>query len=132
MRAAQVKDGAVINIIEVLSLSDIAGVIDAKDCNIGDGWNGIEFIKKIIIDKNVPFVIPMWKARQILISDNLIDKVNAAIALIPDETQKKLAQSKFEYSVAMQRDDQLISFVANAIGLSDNQVDDLFIRANNI
>lgn len=45
MKAAQLYNGKVINVIEVDSLGFLPGLIDGEGAAIGDTWDGTEFIK---------------------------------------------------------------------------------------
>ena len=45
MRAAQITDGVVVNVIVVDSLDVLPDLVDAGDADIGDAWDGAQFIK---------------------------------------------------------------------------------------
>lgn len=45
MRAAVIKNGIVVNVIEVRSLGDFPGLVDAQQADIGDVWDGEHFSK---------------------------------------------------------------------------------------
>jgi hypothetical protein len=77
----------------------------------------------------VPQQVAMWQARAILIEDDLLDDVNAALAAIPDEKARKLAQAKFEYSSTVRRDDPLVTQVIPQLGKSEAEIDAMFTRA---
>lgn len=47
MRAAQLKDGVVVNVIEVESFNSFPDLVDANGANIGDTYNGKHFEPKI-------------------------------------------------------------------------------------
>ena len=45
MRAAVIENGIVVNVIIVSSLGDFPGLVDAKQADIGDRWDGEQFSK---------------------------------------------------------------------------------------
>lgn len=77
----------------------------------------------------VPQQVAMWQARAILIEDDMLDDVNAALAAIPDEKARKFAQAKFEYSSTVRRDDPLVTETIPTLGRSEGEIDEMFIRA---
>jgi hypothetical protein len=82
------------------------------------------------IDPNaVPESIAMWQARSVLIDAGLLNAVNAYINGIADPIIQGKARAKFEYSSTMRRDDPLLIAIAPALGLTDAQIDTLFIQA---
>jgi hypothetical protein len=77
----------------------------------------------------VPQEVTIWQARAILIEDDLLDDVTAALAAIPDEKARKLAQAKFEYAATVKRDDALVTEIIPALGKSEADIDAMFVRA---
>jgi hypothetical protein len=77
---------------------------------------------------SVPLAIAMAQARSVLILNNYMDTVMSALDSIPG-VEGKLARSKFEFSVTVQRNDTLTEQMQNVLGLTSLQMDDLFIRA---
>lgn len=80
----------------------------------------------------VPISIPMWKARQILIEDGLLDLVYEMIDKIPDPIERRKAKDKLEYSSNMLRTDPLLIKVCINLRLTDAAVDQMFIRADRL
>ncbi|WP_025915520.1 hypothetical protein [Herminiimonas sp. CN] len=78
---------------------------------------------------SVPQSVAMWQAREVLIDAGLLAPINAMFASIPDPVTREKAQAKFEYSGTVKRDDPLILMAASALGLTDLQIDNLFIAA---
>ena len=74
----------------------------------------------------VPEVITPRQAKIALLQAGLLDDVEAAIAAIPDETTRRIAQVEWEYAQEVRRDWPLLVAVAGQMGLSDEQVDELF------
>jgi hypothetical protein len=47
MRAAQIENGIVVNVIEVESLDVFDGLVEAQNADIGDAWDGAQFIQRV-------------------------------------------------------------------------------------
>jgi len=77
----------------------------------------------------VPDAVTMRQARLALLGVGLLDAVEPALAAIPDPVQRRAAEITWEYSAEVQRDNPLISALAAGLGLSPQQVDQLFIAA---
>jgi hypothetical protein len=71
----------------------------------------------------------MRQARLALLGAGLLDDVDAAIAAIPDPVQRKAAQIEWEYAAVVERNSLLIQQLAPALGMSAEQMDQLFITA---
>jgi hypothetical protein len=69
----------------------------------------------------VPASITPLQARRALRAADLLDAVNAWIATQPDD-----AQEAWEYCIEVRRDSPLIAGAQEGLGLTDEQVDDLF------
>lgn len=78
----------------------------------------------------VPKFVAMWQAREILIEDGLLDDVYAYFETISDPVEKRKAISKFDTSNTVQRDDPLVRYVIPLMGKSEEEIDQMFIRAN--
>lgn len=77
----------------------------------------------------VPGVVSMRQARLALLGAGLLDNVDAAISGIDDEKQRRGAQLTWEFSTEVNRYSDLIAALAPALGLADEQIDDLFRMA---
>ena len=73
--------------------------------------------------------ITMRQARLALLRAGLLDNVNAAIAAIPDETQRRAAQIEWEYAAIVERNSTLVQQLAPALGMTEAQMDELFATA---
>lgn len=73
---------------------------------------------------SVPRVVSMRQARLALLAAGLLDDVEAAIAAGP-----QAARIEWEYATEVQRDYGLVLQLAPALGLTDRQLDDLFVAA---
>ena len=80
----------------------------------------------------VPDVITPRQAKIALLQAGLLDDVEAAVAAIPDETTRRIAQVEWEYAHEVRRDWPLLVQVAAQMGLTDVQVDELFLAGARI
>ena len=76
----------------------------------------------------VPQQVTMRKARLALLGAGLLSSIDAAIAALPSP-QKEEAQIEWEYSGEVQRHNGFVSLLAPSLGLTDAQIDALFIEA---
>lgn len=76
----------------------------------------------------IPQQIPMWAVRTILQNDNLFDEAQAAITASSDNALKNV----WEYGNYADRDSKAIASLAATLNLTDAQVDQMFIDANNL
>jgi hypothetical protein len=90
-------------------------------CEIGGRWTGSGWEPKPIPPVPVPASITPLQARRALRAADLLDAVNTWIATQPDD-----AQEAWEYCVEVRRDDALIAGAQEGLGLTSEQVDDLF------
>ena len=90
-------------------------------CEIGGRWTGSGWEPKPIPPAPVPASITPLQARRALRAAGLLDAVNAWIATQPDD-----AQEAWEYCIEVRRDSPLIAGAQEGLGLTPEQVDDLF------
>lgn len=98
-------------------------------------WKSIPLTVEEIANLNkkpVPQFVAMWQARDVLIKHNLINDVIGFINAIQDPVERMRAQSKFEFSNTVQRNDPLVNYVVTKAGYSQSQIDDLFIEAEGL
>jgi hypothetical protein len=76
----------------------------------------------------VPQVITNFQARAVLIAQGYFDDVNDFVAGLGDAT----ATAAWEYANEVTRSGALVAAVRAALGLTDQQMDDLFIAAAGI
>lgn len=77
----------------------------------------------------VPASVTRRQARQALLLAGLLDSVQPAIDAIPDATQRGLAQIEWDDSQEFERNRPMLISLATAIGLTSEQIDELFITA---
>ena len=129
MRAHIINNGVIANTIEVDSLDAIPGLIDA---DIGGGI-GDSLIDGVIVPKPadpvpVPASVTMRQARLALLGAGKLADVNTAIASLPEPT-KSAATIEWEYSGEVFRNKALVQTLGPMLGLTDAQLDSLFIAA---
>lgn len=79
----------------------------------------------------VPEAVTARQARLALLGAGKLDDVEAALAQMPGP-QGRAAQIEWEYAVEIRRDSPLIAALAPALGLTMEQVDDLFRAAEGL
>jgi hypothetical protein len=77
----------------------------------------------------VPASVTKRQGRQQMILIGLLSQVQAAIDAIEDETQRMLIQSFWDDSTQYERNHPQMVQLAQAIGLTEDQLDDAFIAA---
>lgn len=73
-----------------------------------------------------PTSITPRQARLALLGAGLLDAVQAAFAQLP-EPQRKAAQIEWEFALAIERNSPLVAQFAPMLGLTEEQIDALFI-----
>lgn len=76
----------------------------------------------------VPEAVSMRQARLALLGAGLLSQVDAAIASLPSP-QKEAAAIEWEYAQEVQRHNGLVPAMAQALGMTEAQLDDLFMQA---
>ena len=76
----------------------------------------------------IPQTAPMWAVRTVLQNKGLFDQAQALIAASTDNALKNV----WEYGNFADRNSNAIKSLATALNLTDAQVDQMFIDANNI
>jgi hypothetical protein len=77
----------------------------------------------------VPYEVTMRQARLALFAAGKLSSVDAAIDAMP-EPNKTLARIEWEYSNAVQRDNAFVAALGPALGMTDEQIDALFVAAS--
>lgn len=79
------------------------------------------------INKSVPQEVTMRQARQALMGAGLLGNVQAAINSL-SEPEKTKAQIEWDYSNTLQRDNSFVAVLGAALGLTREDIDNLFIE----
>jgi len=130
MRAAQINnDGVVVNFVLVGGFD--AQFIDPAGADIGWRWNGERFVQPALEIEPGPMVparVPMLNAHLELIEAGWMPAVDAFIEAMP-EPDRSLAQAWLAQALTMARDHPLVLAIPAALGKTETEVDELFIRA---
>jgi len=76
----------------------------------------------------IPQQVPMWAVRTVLQNDGLFDQAQALI----NETSDNALKNVWEYGNFADRNSNAINSLATALDLTNEQVDQMFIDANNL
>jgi len=123
MRAALIDGNKVINVLVVDSLDVMPNLIDGTGANIGDTWDGHQFIPAPIITV-VPQVITPRQCRLQLLTETLLDEVEAAIGTMP-----QAAQIEWEYALEVKRTYGLVVAMQALLSKNDTEMDTFFVEA---
>lgn len=77
---------------------------------------------------SIPQVVTMRQARLALLGAGLLPGVTTAINALPSP-QKEAAQIEWEYAAVVQRSSGLVPAMGAALGMTETQLDDLFLLA---
>lgn len=90
-------------------------------------YNGSDFIAPIPPAPVIPTQVSMRQARLALLQNNLLDDVENAIA-----NGTRADQITWEYATEVNRSDALVQNLSVALGLSETDLDNLFILASSL
>lgn len=131
-RFAIIENNKVINHAEAdADFAVSVGWIPAADSRIGDTWDGEAFTPAPPAPTPVPRSVTMRQARLALLGAGLLDDIDAAINALPSP-QKEAARIEWEYSQEVQRHNGFVSILAPSLGLTEAQIDTLFIQAKTL
>lgn len=130
---AHVRSGLVVATSDGLTpptddLSLLVGVAPEADVQPGDTYDGQAFTPGQRAPVRVPSSVTMRQARLALHGAGLLSSVQGAIDSLV-EPAKTAALIEWEYSNEVQRRNGVVSALAPALGLTEAQIDALFIAA---
>lgn len=80
--------------------------------------------------KNIPQIITARQLRLALLEKGVdINKIDKIINALPEE-QKTVAQISWEYAHTFERNNPMLLQVAEAIGITEEELNDIFIKGN--
>jgi hypothetical protein len=82
-------------------------------------------------DDLVPKEVPTWRLRAVLALDGKETDVQNAINALP-EPNKTIAQRAWEFGSNTERTSNTVAFIQSVLSLTDAEVDDYFIQANEL
>ena len=127
MKAHQIQNGVVINTIEVESLDFLPNLIEATEGGIGWTWDGETLTAPSAPPAPIPQSVTMRQARLALLAAGLLSTVETAIAGVGPA-----AKIEWDYATEVQRGSGLVPAMATALGLTDAQIDALFVTASTL
>lgn len=80
---------------------------------------------------DIPVEVALWKIRAIIKSMGVEEQIEQSFELL-EEPNKIGAKYIWEYGTAIERYSQTVLFIQTVLGLTDEQVDNIFINANKI
>lgn len=89
------------------------------------------FTEEEKIEANTPTEVALWKLRFILSQMNLEESVSNALNSL-EEPQRTAATYIWNYGNAIDRHSSTVTFLQQALGLSNLQVNQIFIQSNSI
>lgn len=131
----RLSDGLVVNTVDQADLScpfpGQYAVASSGSSDIGDTWTGSVFTKPAAAPTPVPGFVTMVRARLALLAANKLSAVQPAIDAL-SEPQRSQAQVYWNHSPSVERANPFCLLLGAAIGLSDAEIDALFIAAANL
>lgn len=93
-------------------------------------WHQVWTVAEISPEERRAAIRPvtMRQARLALLGAGVLSGVEPALAAMPSP-QREAAEIEWEYASEVRRDAPLIAAIGGALGLSDEQIDDLFLAA---
>lgn len=81
--------------------------------------------------------ISLRQCRELLILTNWFDAVESILASLPESTDKEKATKKilknyWEYSTYFERDHKSLSLITEALGMTEDEVDQFFLEASKL
>lgn len=123
-RFAIIDAGRVTNIIEAeQDFAETIGAVPAGSAGIGWMWDGTDFVEPPPQPIPVPQTLTIRQAKLILLQNNLLDDVDAAVSQADRSTQ-----IEWEYATEVHRTWPTLITMASALGMTDAQLDQLFIE----
>lgn len=120
------KNGIVVNIVEAEeTFATAQGWIPALNAGIGWLWDGINFTAPPTPVITAPASCSRRQGRLALLQNNLLDKVEAAIAAIVDPTAKRQAEIEYEADT-WERKNAFLQQMWAQLGGTSAGLDDLF------
>lgn len=130
-RFSIIADNRVVNHAEATQEhAEAMGWVPAGNSKIRDTYLGEGNFETPPVAVPVPQAITMRQARLVLLGAGKLAGVDTAIANIPDPTTRAAAQIEWEFSNELQRDNAFVTMLAPALGLTSEQVDQLFIAGS--
>ncbi|MDD0817217.1 hypothetical protein PSQ39_21460 [Curvibacter sp. HBC28] len=133
MRFAIIEHGQVANVAEA---EEALAPNWVKTDTAGPGWLYDEATGALSAPlpaaPAIPQAVSMRQAKRALLAAGLLDAADLAIVSIPDDTARRAAQIDWTTSTEVRRDWPLVAAIAQALSLTDEQIDALFVSASQL
>lgn len=103
------------------------GVVISKAEQEKDYLETLGFKAPEPIRKPVPQIVEMRQARRSLARSGLLSLVDALVKTLDAEMQVE-----WEFAITVRRDHSIVALAKSSLGLTDEQIDDLFIAASKL
>lgn len=130
MLAARIEGGVVVDMV----VADPAEMADGRVWVQGDGaaigylWDGVTLTPPAPAPVTIPQSVTMRQARLALLTAGKLAGVDAVIDAM-NEPLRSAAKIEWEYAHAVERNSALVSLLGPALGMTDGEVDALFVEA---
>ena len=101
------------------------------DIELNDDEELVDFISDDETDVFVPHEVALWKIRVILKVMGLEQSIINSFELL-EEPNKTGAKYIYEYGTSIERNSPTVLFLQQVLQMTEEQVDNIFINANNI
>lgn len=134
---ARIENGAVAELfstaadIRKLFHPSIEWVQASEGAQVGWLWDGNTMAPAPVAEPEIPPEVSMRQARLALLGAGLLDDVDAALNALT-EPAKSAAKIEWEYSQTVQRHKGLVVQIGGALGLTEPQMDALFVTARTL
>jgi hypothetical protein len=99
---------------------------------VNAGRDGVEFIQESVnTSPVVPHQVTMRQARLALLQIGKLSAVDASIDALPSP-DKEVARIEWEFSSTVERNRDITNAIAYALGMSEQELDSLFIAASEL
>lgn len=134
MRTAVIDGTQVVNVIEAQPGFELPGFLLVPTDTAGPGWSYVEgeFVPPPAPPQPVPQSVSRAQGKAALIQAGLWSAVVAYVDAMTDPTEKALAQVALNDTTEWLRTSPFLNAAATALGLTETQLDDLFLTAATI
>jgi hypothetical protein len=95
---------------------------------IGSDWQVLESRPEVVVPKYVPQEITMRQCRLALLAKDLLATVDTAI----EDMNNAAIAIEWEYATTVQRNSDLVINLCTQLGMSSDEIDDLFVYADTL
>ena len=137
MRVHIIENNVIVNTIEASSIVSAQNYFPTSTCIAAtSGTVGDSYVNSQIVPKTITIPVPQSVTRRQALQELLISGklalVQPAIDAIADPLQRGLAQIEFNESQVFERNRPLLVTLCHGIGMTDSQIDELFIAASKL